>query len=95
MVTGLVPHQIWGSQALRIEFLKQPQNGRKSVFEQGDDEAEVHQHFENCRRTPMRNGERTLSEPEIRIWTPSNGYGGTAVRNDNYSFPLATIIICQ
>ena len=46
--------------------------GRKSVFERGDDEAEVHEYLENCRRTPMHHGERTLAEPVIRIWTPSN-----------------------
>src|ERR1039458_4135428 len=38
----------------------------------GDDEAEVHEHLENCRRTPMHPGEWTQSEPGIRIWTPSN-----------------------
>jgi hypothetical protein len=27
---------------------------------------------ENCRRTPMHHGGRTLSEPGIEIWTPSN-----------------------
>ena len=46
--------------------------GRTSVFKWGDDAAEVHEYLENCRRTPMHDGERTLSEPEIRIWTPSN-----------------------
>ena len=69
--------------------------GRKSILERGDDEVEMQDYLENYRRTLMHYGEGPLSEPEIRIWTPSNGYGGTAVRNDNYSFPLATIIICQ
>jgi len=46
--------------------------GRKSVYEQGDDEAEVHEDLENYRRAPMHHGERTLAEPGIRIWTPSN-----------------------
>ena len=46
--------------------------GRKSAFKRGDDEAEVHEYLENCRRTPMRHGGRTLSEPGIEIWTPSN-----------------------
>ena len=45
---------------------------RKSAFERGDDEAEVHEHLENRRRTPVRHGGRTLSEPGIEIWTPSN-----------------------
>jgi hypothetical protein len=46
--------------------------GRKSAFKRWDDEAEVHEYLENCRRTPMRHGGRTLSEPGIEIWTPSN-----------------------
>ena len=46
--------------------------GRKAVFQRGDDEAEAHEYLENCRRTPMHHGEGTLSEPGIRIWTPSN-----------------------
>src|SRR5664279_2487233 len=46
--------------------------GRKSVFQREDEEAEVHEYLENCRRTPMHHGERTLSEPGIWIWTPSN-----------------------
>src|ERR1035441_5439454 len=46
--------------------------GRKSAFERGDDEAEVHEYLEDCRRTPMHPGEWTLSEPGIWIWTPSN-----------------------
>jgi len=44
----------------------------KSVSKQGDDEAEVHEYLENCRRTPMHRGERTLTKPGIRLWTPSN-----------------------
>jgi hypothetical protein len=36
--------------------------GRKSVFKQWGDEAKVHEYLENCRRTPMHHGERTLSE---------------------------------
>src|SRR5664279_5242151 len=46
--------------------------GRKSVFQRGDDEAEVHEYLENGRRTSVHHGERTLSEPERWIWTPSN-----------------------
>jgi hypothetical protein len=72
VVAGLVPHQIWGSQAPRVDFPGQPQNGRKSVLEPGDDEVQVHEYLENCRRTPMHHGERTPSEPEIRIRTPGN-----------------------
>ena len=41
-------------------------------FKQADDEAEVHEYLENCCRTPMHNGERTLSEPGMGIWIPSN-----------------------
>jgi hypothetical protein len=53
-------------------FLEYFQNGRKSVFKQADDEAGVHEYLENCCRTPMHHGERTLSEPGVRIWTPSS-----------------------
>jgi hypothetical protein len=46
--------------------------GRNSAFKRGDDEAEVQEYLRNCRRTPMRHGGRTLSEPGIEIWTPSS-----------------------
>jgi hypothetical protein len=32
----------------------------------------VQEYLENCRRTPMHHGGRTLTEPGIQIWTPSN-----------------------
>jgi hypothetical protein len=46
--------------------------GHKSVFERGDDEAEMHEHLENCRRITMHDSGRTQAKPEIRIWTASN-----------------------
>jgi hypothetical protein len=45
--------------------------GRKSAFKLGDNEPEVHECLDNCRKTPMHPGELTLSEPGIRIWTPA------------------------
>jgi hypothetical protein len=49
-----------------------PCKGANQLSNGGDDEAELHEYLENCRRTPMRHGGRTLSEPGIEIWTPSN-----------------------
>jgi len=46
--------------------------GANQFLSGGDDEAEVHEYIENCRRTPIRLGEQTLSEPGIWIWTPSS-----------------------
>jgi hypothetical protein len=46
--------------------------GRKSAFKWEDDAAEVHEYLENCHRTPRHHAKRTLSEPGIRIRTPSN-----------------------
>jgi hypothetical protein len=44
----------------------------QSVFERGDDEAEVHEYLENCCKGPMHHGEQTLFESGIRIWNPNN-----------------------
>src|SRR5208282_157686 len=60
-------------------------SGRKSVVKQGDDEAQVHERLANCRRTPMHHRERTLSEPGMRIWTPSSDLAQSRRRE-----PLAT-----
>jgi hypothetical protein len=32
----------------------------------------VQEYLENCRRTPMQQVGRTLTEPGIQIWTPSD-----------------------
>src|ERR1039458_4395226 len=58
--------------ALEARSSENALQGRKSAFKRGDDEAEVHEYLGNCRRTPMRHGGRTLSEPGIELWTPSN-----------------------
>ena len=56
-----------------IPFFPSDPGGRpKSVFKGGDDEPEVLEYLENCPKTPIHHGERTLSELRIRIWTPSN-----------------------
>ena len=46
--------------------------GVQITFKRREHEAEMHEHLENCRRPPTHHGERTLSPPGIRIWTPSN-----------------------
>ena len=48
------------------------QQRRNSALKRGDDEAEVQEYFENCRRTPVHHDGRTLTEPEMQIWTPTN-----------------------
>jgi hypothetical protein len=48
----------------------------------------MQEYLENCRRTPMHHGERTLSEPEIRIWTPSNDLAPSRRRKESAIPPV-------
>ena len=52
--------------------VRMPCNGANQLLNGGDDEAEVQEYLENCRRTPVDHGGRILTEPGIQIWTPSN-----------------------
>jgi len=70
--SNVEPESEAAQRALEAKRSQNALHGRKSAFKRRDDGAEVHEYPENCRRTAMHCGGRTLSEPGIQIWTPSN-----------------------
>ena len=72
VTVGTIVKHIYDFGSLFASIIWTVSGVRKSVFKQGNDEPEVREHVENCCRTPLHHGERTLAEPGIRFWTPSN-----------------------